>query len=85
MTVGGVVVFASGAPDETMSSKNSIREVQQQARAGLSAMVCGVSSLTTPVGHATKDKEDLLRVRLHGRDVLWIPEQAKEIQTRLMV
>ena len=35
-----------------------IYEVQQQARAGLSAMVSGASSFTTPVGRATKDNED---------------------------
>ena len=80
-----VAVFASSAPDETMQSKDAIREVQQQARAGSGAMVSGASSFTTPVGRATKDNEDLFRVGLDGRDVLWIPEQAKEMQTRLMV
>ena len=34
-TVWAVAVFASSAPDETMPSKNAIREAQQQARAGL--------------------------------------------------
>ena len=48
-------------------------------------MVSGVSPFTTLVGRATKDNEDLLRVGLGGRDVLWIPGQAKEIQTWLMV
>ena len=48
-------------------------------------MVSGASSFTTPVGRATKDNKDLLRVGLDGRDVLWIPEQAKEMQMRLLV
>ena len=68
-----VAVFASSASDETMPSKDAIREVQQQARAGLGAMVSGAFSFTTPVGRATKDNEDLFRVGLDGRDVLWIP------------
>ena len=85
VAVRAVAVFASSAPDETMPSKDLIREAQQQARVGLGAMVSGVSSFTTSVGRATKDNEDLFRVGLDGRDVLWIPEQAKEMQTRLMV
>ena len=85
MAVRAVAMFASSEPDETMPSKDAIREVQQQARAGLGAIVSGTSKFTTPIGRATKDNEGLLRVRLDGRDVLWIPEQAKEMQTRLMV
>ena len=68
-----------------MLSKDAIRKVQQQAKAGLGAMVSGASSFTTPVGRATKDSEDLFRVGLDSRDVLWILEQSKEIQTQLMV
>ena len=83
VAVGVVAVFASSAPDETMSSNDAIREVQQQARSGLSAMVSGACSFTPPVGRATKDNEDLFRVKLDGRDVLWIPGHAKKMQTRL--
>ena len=85
VAVWAVAVYASSAPDETMPSKNTTLDVQQQARAGLSAMVIGISSFTSPVGLATKDNEDLFCVGLDGQDVLWILEQAKEIQTRLMV
>ena len=85
VAVRAVAVFVSGAPDETIPSKDVIREEQQQARAGLGVMVSGTSSFTTPVGRAMKDNEDLFRVGLGGRDVLWIPEQAKEMQARLMV
>ena len=85
VAVRAVAVFASSAPDETMPSEDAIREVQQQARAGLSAMVSGAFSFTTPVDHATKNNEDLFRMGLDGRNVLWIPEQAKEMQTRVMV
>ena len=80
-----VAVFVSSAPDETMPSKDAFREVQQQARAGSGVMVRRASSFTTPVGRATKDNEGLFRVGLDGRDVWWIPEQAEEMQTRLMV
>ena len=48
-------------------------------------MISGASSFTTPVGCATKGNKDLFRVGLDCRDVLWIPEQTKEMQTRLMV
>ena len=85
VAVRAVEVFGSSAPDETMPSKDAVHQVQQQARAGLGTMVGGALSLTTSVGSATKDNEDLFRVRLDGRDVLWIPEHAKEMQTRLMV
>ena len=74
VAVRAVAVFASSAPDETMPSKDAICEVQQQARAGLGAMVSSASSFTTLFGRATKDNEDLFRVGLDGRDVLWIPE-----------
>ena len=81
-----VALFASSAPDEVMPSEDAIREVQQQARAGLSAiMVSCAFSFTNPVDRATKDNEDLFRMGLYGRNVLWIPEQAKEMQTRVMV
>ena len=78
-----VAVFASSARDEAMPSKDAIQGVQQQARAGSEAMFSGNSSFNTPVGRATKDNEDLFRVGLEGRDVLWIPEQAGEMQSRL--
>ena len=82
VAVWAVGVFASSAPDETMPSKDAIREVQQQARAGTGAMVSVTSSFTAPVGCAAKNNKDLCCVELGGRDVLWI--QAKEMQTRLM-
>ena len=51
--VRAAVVFASSAPDETTPPKDTIREVRQQATAGLSAMVSGAFSFTTAVGHTT--------------------------------
>ena len=53
-----------------MPSRGAFREVQQQARAGLGAMISGASLFTTPVGRVTKDSDDLFRVVLDGRDVL---------------
>ena len=53
--VRAVAVITSNAPDETRPSKDAIREVQQQTRAGLGAMVSGSSSFTPPVKRATKD------------------------------
>ena len=85
VAVRAVAVFANSAPDKIMPSNDAIHEVQLQAKAGLSTMVSGASSFTTPVGRATKNIEDLFCVGLDGRNVLWIPEQAKKLQTRLMV
>ena len=65
-----VVVFVSSAPDETMPSRDAVRDVQQQAKAGLGAMVSGASSFTTPVNRATKGNEDLFRVGLDGRGLV---------------
>ena len=69
VAVRAVMVFVISAPDETMPSKDAIREVQQQARACLGAMVSGASSFTTSVGRVTKDNKDLFHVGLDGRDV----------------
>ena len=85
MVVQIVAMFANSAPNETMPLKNAIREVQQQARAGLGTMVSGASLVTTPDDRATKDKEGLFCAGLDDRDVLCIPEQAKEDWTRLIV
>ena len=67
VAVRAVAVFTSSAPDETMPSKDAVREVQQQARAGLGAMFSGASSFTTPVSRATKDNKDLFSVGVDGR------------------
>ena len=58
VAVRAVAVFVSSTPDDTVSSKDAIREVQQQARAGSRAKVSGAFSFTTPVIGATKDNED---------------------------
>ena len=58
--VRAIAVFASSTPDETMPSKDAIREVQQQAGAGLSAIDSGASSLSTLVGHVGRDGRDVL-------------------------
>ena len=80
-----VAVFASSALDKTVPFKDAIREVQQQAGADLGAIVSGASSFTTPVDRATKDIGNLFQMRLDNPDVLWIPEKANEMQTRLIV
>ena len=47
VAVWAVVVFVSNAPDDTMPSKDAIRGVHQQDRAGLGALMSGASSFTT--------------------------------------
>ena len=81
VAVPAIAALVSSAPDETKPSNNTSCELQQQARTGLSAMVSGASSFITPVGHVTKDKENVFSVGLDGRYVWWIPEQVKEMQT----
>lgn len=51
--------FASGQPDET--SKDAIREAQEQARAGCGVMVPGATSSTAVLGRVSKDGEGLFR------------------------
>ena len=85
VAVRTVVVFAGNAPDETLPSKDITPAVQQQARAGLGATVSAASSFTTLVDREMKDNKGLSRVGLDGRDVLWIQEQAKDMQTWLMI
>ena len=85
VSVRAVAVFASGEPDETLPSKDAIREAQEQAQAGFGVMVAGARSFQAAVGRVSKDGEGLFRVHVAGGDVLWIPPQAKELQTRLMV
>ena len=69
---------------ETIGSKTPTTSSRPMDRL-VFVMVRSASSLTTPVGCVTKDNEDLFCARLDGRDVLWIPEQAKKNQTWLMV
>ena len=38
----------------------------------------------TPLGPARRGKDGVYRVRQHGEPVLWIPEEAKRLQVRLM-
>ena len=47
VAVWAVAVFVSNAPDDTMPSKDAIRGVHQQDRAGLGALMSGASSFTT--------------------------------------
>ena len=53
VAVRAVAVFATSAPDETMTLKGAVREVQQQARASLGAIISCASSFTTLVYRAT--------------------------------
>ena len=80
-----VAVFTSSAPNETMPSKDTIRGAQQQAMAGLDAMVSGTSLFTTRVGRATKDNEDTCcgsrNMRRKCRRASWCALTGKTLDT----
>ena len=50
VSVRAVAAFASGEPDETLPSKDAIREAQEQAQAGFGVVVAGARSFQAAVG-----------------------------------
>ena len=85
MSARATAVYAASAPDETLPSKQVIRNAQQASRANLGTLVSGATSLTTNVGQVSLNAEGLFRLPVNGRAVLWIPGGAKQLQVRLMV
>ena len=83
--VRATTVYAVSAPDETLSSKQVIRDAQQAPRANLGTLASGATSLMTNVGQVSLDTEGLFRLPVIVRAVLWIPGGAKQPQARLMV
>jgi len=65
-----------------MPSKQVVREAQQTSRAASGA---SGSSFTVKVGKVVEDDEGLSRVLLDGPNVLWIPDDARDLQVQLMV
>ena len=68
--IRSIAVFAGSQPDDTMPSKEVIREAQLEARERMGAFVGGDGALKTPVGHAQLDDEGLHRVSFRDRRVL---------------
>ena len=77
-----VAVLMLNTHDSMMPSKQVVREAQQTSRAASGA---SGSSFTVKVGKVVEDDEGLCRVMLGGRNVLWIPDDARDLQVRLTV
>ena len=63
VSVRASAVYAVSEPDETLSSKQAIREVHQASRANLGALAAGATSFITDDGQVTLDDESLLRLQ----------------------
>lgn len=83
VSMRSVAVFMPSQPDVSMPSKQVVREAQQVSRAETSSDAA--SSFVSPIGRAVKDHEGLYRVLVDDRNVLWVPDDARELQVRLMV
>ena len=82
VSVRSAAVFMPSAPDSALPSKQAVRAVQHDTRVSLGDPD---ASFTDDIGRVVKDDEDLFRVKINGRNVLWIPDTARDLQMRLMV
>ena len=80
LPVRAVAVFAQCDPDDSMPSKDVVRQAQRKARTAE-----GELAFDTAVGRAVLDDEGLFRVHVRGCNDLWIPESDEPLQVRLMV
>jgi len=85
VNVRATAVFMPSEPDITMPSKQVVKQAQQASRAHLGALAGPARSFMDKTGFVAQDEEGLFRVTVDGRSVLWIPEKANDLQTRLMV
>ena len=80
--VRSVAVHSPCDADDSLPSVDVIRAAQRKAVADLGD---NLRSLPTTFGQATLADDELFRVRVGNRDVLWIPSRDKALQVRLMV
>ena len=85
VSVRSTAAYADSAPDETLPSKQVIRDAQRASRANLGTLASGATSFMTNVGQVSLDADGLLRLPVTERAVLWILGGAKQLQVRLMV
>ena len=64
--------------DDAFPTKRDVKQAQQ-------AVVNGAKEIPTKFSLAQPDSEGLYRVQHHDRPVLWIPDDATELQQRLLV
>ena len=72
-----VAVFAPCDPDDSMPSKDVVRNAQRKARG---AAGVDVPAFDAAVGRVVLDDEGLFRVHVRGRHVLWIPDSDQQLQ-----
>ena len=77
-----VAVHSPCDADDSLPPVDVIRAAQRKAVPDLGD---NLRSLPTTFGQATSADEELFRVRVGNRDVLWIPSRDKALQVRLMV
>ena len=68
-----------------MPSKQAVQNVQLASREKLDAPHASAPSFSTSLGLVVRDDEGLYRVSVGGGDVRWIPDDAQDLQVRLMV
>ena len=73
-----IAVVAPPTGDYQMPSKEEIKDRQY-------AVARGQIEVATPLGTVTHGEDGLYRVSYQGRMVLWVPEEERELQARLMV
>ena len=76
-----VAVHSPCDADDSLPSVEVIRAAQRKAAADLGD---NLRSFPTTFGQDTLADDDLFRVRVGNRDVLWIPSADKALQVRLM-
>ena len=67
VSVRASAVYAASEPDETLSSKQAIRDAQQASRANLGTFTAGATSFTTDDGQVTLDGDGLFRLQVNER------------------
>ena len=65
LSVRASAVYAASEPDETLPSKQAIRDAQQASRANLGTLTAGATSFMTDDGQVTLD-EGIFRLRVNG-------------------
>ena len=73
-----IAVVVSPTGDYQMPSKGEIKDRQD-------AVARGQVEVATPLGTVTRGEDGLYRVSYQGRMVLWVHEEERELQARLMV
>ena len=68
VSVRAFAVYAAGEPDETLPSKQAIRDAQQAFRANLGTLAAGAMSFMTDNGQVTLDDEGLFRLQVRCFD-----------------